>query len=79
MPVRSPIWVGVDLSFNMIRPAVLSIRDVALLELDRWAQRWRVSFKGTVGFTEALKQAWEACDARTGRSGKGTLDGDAAQ
>lgn len=37
--------------------------------LDRWARRWRVGFKGTVGFREALQQALAECKRREKANG----------
>ena len=32
--------------------------------LARWAERWQVSFKGTAGYGDCLKQAWAEVERR---------------
>lgn len=32
--------------------------------LARWAERWQVVFRGTGGYEECLRQAWEEVDRR---------------
>lgn len=32
--------------------------------LARWAERWQVVFRGTGGYGECLRQAWEEVDRR---------------
>lgn len=32
--------------------------------LARWAERWQVVFRGTGGYVECLKQAWQEVESR---------------